>query len=122
MDRDEEICVQRTRDLASLGQDQEAVVRSGQRDPHPPGRYRASFYTWYVFLRVGKAELTFDTTSGEPVTMWYSAPYSIYSKGAASFSPQERRPGIGVLIGVYGFCLALVLAGVLMALIGSLNG
>jgi hypothetical protein len=88
----------------------------------PPGRYRASFYTLYVFIRVGKAELTFDTSSGEPVTLWYSAPYTIHSKGVASFSPQERRPGIRVLAGSYAVCIAIVLAGLLMGLISSLNG
>lgn len=75
----------------------------------PPGRYLARFYSTYVFIDVGKAELTFDISSGEPVQMAYAAPYSIYSKGTAGFTPQ-KRPGRGVIVGIYAVVIGAVVA------------
>lgn len=56
----------------------------------PPGRYRARLWSQYAFWRVGKAALDIDTTNG-PVLLHYAVPYTLYHRGAAGFTPQERR-------------------------------
>ncbi|MBF6209614.1 hypothetical protein IU433_05390 [Nocardia puris] len=81
----------------------------------PPGHYTIHFWSQYVLWRVGKASLNFDTTRG-PVWLYYAAPHTIYSAGAAGFEPQQR-PGRSGLYVIFGLALLVPLLVVLIALL-----
>lgn len=98
------------------------VLTTGRNDfSLPPGRYRAELWSQYAFWRVGKATLDIDTTNG-PVLFHYAVPYTLYHRGAAGFTPQERQGRtantVVRVVGLVGGTLAI--AAVVLAVILTL--
>ncbi|MFF2088465.1 hypothetical protein ACFVVM_32170 [Nocardia sp. NPDC058176] len=80
-----------------------------------PGHYRVQLWSQYALWRVGHATLDIDTTRG-PVHFHYASPHTLYSSGAAGFTPQER-PGKNIQFLVFAVALLVPLLVVLAALV-----
>ena len=90
-------------------------LRSRERNTFmlPSGHYQVRFWSQYWFWRVGRAEVTIDVRSGQPVHLHYAAPYTIYTRGVAGFGPlPAHRPGaqaVAVIVVIAGlFPLAII--------------
>lgn len=80
----------------------------------PPGQHRIQMWSQYAW-RVGHATLDIDTTRG-PVQLFYAAPHTLYSPGAAGFTPQDR-PGRRVQVAIYAFAFLVPVLAILIALL-----
>ncbi|SUD48141.1 Uncharacterised protein [Nocardia otitidiscaviarum] len=81
----------------------------------PVGRFRAQLWSRYALWSVGRAVLDIDTTRG-PVWLYYAAPRTIYSAGAADFRECER-PGAGVYAAIIAAAVLIPLTIVLVAVL-----
>ncbi|APE33451.1 hypothetical protein BOX37_05120 [Nocardia mangyaensis] len=79
-----------------------------------PGHHRVQLWSQYAW-RCGRATLDIDTTRG-PVHLYYAAPYTIHSRGAAGFVPQER-PGMRAKIAIFATAILVPLLIVAVALL-----
>ncbi|MEU8798225.1 hypothetical protein [Spirillospora sp. NPDC048819] len=105
--------------VAQIG-DSRMRLRVGDNPvPLPPGVWPVTVWCSYYGMKSGRAELTVDTRAGRPVLLYYTAPRTIYNRGALGYAPAER-PGRTTLTLIYTLVpVAVVLTVVVLALLSG---
>lgn len=86
----------------------------------PPGRYQVKVWCQYVWMAVGTVAQPVDTTAGQPITMGYAAPRTIYGPGAVSLTGMpERAPFLErrfviVFVCLFALCLGIATVAALL--------
>jgi hypothetical protein len=81
--------------------------------PLPPGVHTVKVHVPYLW-EVGKAQLSVDNRAGQPVRLYYAAPYLVYSRGAIGSEPvqsPDRTIGLGIFWGGIALAALIIICG-----------
>lgn len=80
----------------------------------PAGPHRLELYAQWM-RRYGQAQLDVLVPDGGVLDTFYAAPLHQFTTGSIGFE-RQRRKGVGLILIFVGFLLAMVVAGVILAL------